>query len=71
MLVGRLGSAALAATSIVLVINACFFIPMLGLAQAVCVQVGQRLGEDRPDLAARSTWLGFALSGSVHDRARR
>jgi MATE family multidrug resistance protein len=65
MLVGRLGSAALAATSIVMVVNACFFIPMLGLAQAVCVQVGQRLGEDRPDLAARSAWLGFGVAGSV------
>lgn len=64
LLVGRLGGAVLAATSIVMVVNACFFIPMLGLAQAVCVQVGQRLGEDRPDLAARSAWLGFGFAGS-------
>jgi MATE family multidrug resistance protein len=65
MFVGRLGGAALSATSIVMVVNALFYVPMLGLAQAVCVQVGQHLGADRPDRAARSTWLGFGLAGSI------
>jgi MATE family multidrug resistance protein len=65
LFVGRLGDAALAATSIVMVINALFYVPMLGLAQAVCVQVGQHLGAERPDHAARSAWLGFAVAGSI------
>jgi MATE family multidrug resistance protein len=68
-LVGRLGDAELAATNIAFSINMVGIIPMLGLGQAVAVLVGQRLGQDRPDLAERSTWTGlwYALAyvGSV------
>ncbi len=64
LFIGRLGKAVLAATSIVLLVNAWFFIPMLGLAQAVSVFVGQKLGEDRPDVAAKGVWCGFALAAS-------
>jgi MATE family multidrug resistance protein len=35
------------------------FLPMLGLGQAVCVLVGQRLGADRPDLAEKSAFTGL------------
>src|SRR5207244_313298 len=32
------------------------------IGQAVAVLVGRRLGEDRPDLAERSTWTGFKVT---------
>lgn len=60
--VGRLGEAELAATSIAFSINMIAVLPMLGMGQAVSVLVGQRLGEDRPDLAEDSTWMGFWLA---------
>ncbi len=62
--VGRFGPAELAATSITFTINMVAVLPMLGMAQAVSVLVGQRLGQDRPDLAERSTWSGFQLAWS-------
>jgi MATE family multidrug resistance protein len=58
-LVGRLGGVALAASSIAFTLNLITFLPAVGLGQAVAVLVGQRLGEDRPDLAERSTWTGM------------
>jgi MATE family multidrug resistance protein len=63
--IGWLGKAPLAATMIAFNINASFLIPMLGMAQAVSVLVGQRLGANRPDLAERITWIGYALAVSV------
>jgi MATE family multidrug resistance protein len=61
VLVGQLGEAPLAASSVAVTINMVGLVPMLGLAQAVAVLVGQRLGQDRPDLAERSTWRGAAM----------
>lgn len=61
-LVGRMGDAELAATSITFTLNLLAVLPALGLGQAVQVLVGQRLGEDRPDLAERSTWSGFQIA---------
>lgn len=60
--VGRMGDAELAATSITFTLNLLAVLPALGLGQAVQVLVGQRLGEDRPDLAERSTWSGFQIA---------
>jgi MATE family multidrug resistance protein len=62
LLVGRFGEAQLAATNIAFAINVVGLLPMLGMGQAVAVVVGQRLGQDRPDLAARSTWMGFWMA---------
>jgi multidrug resistance protein, MATE family len=62
VMVGWFGKAELAATSNVFVINALFFIPMLGLGQAAGVFVGQRLGEERPDLAERGIWIGVIVT---------
>jgi MATE family multidrug resistance protein len=62
--VGRLGAVDLAATSVACTLNLLCFLPMLGVAQAVEVLVGQRLGEDRPRLAERSVWSGLILSVS-------
>jgi len=61
-LIGRFSPADLAATSIAFTLNLLVYFPMAGLGQAVEVLVGQRLGEDRPDLAERTTWRGLRLS---------
>ena len=58
-LVGRLGDTDLAATNVAFSINFVAIVPMLGMGQAVMILVGQRLGQDRPDLAEKSTWTGF------------
>jgi MATE family multidrug resistance protein len=58
-LVGRLGEAATAATTLTVRFNMVAFLPMMGLGQAVSILVGQRLGADRPDLAERSAYTGL------------
>jgi MATE family multidrug resistance protein len=58
-LVGRLGEAAMGATTLTVRLNMIAFLPMMGLGQAICILVGQRLGADRPDLAQRSTYTGL------------
>ena len=64
LLVGRLGEVPLAATTLAFTINNVAWVPMWGLGTAVTAIVGQQLGRNRPDLAARATWtaLGFALA---------
>jgi multidrug resistance protein, MATE family len=62
LMVGWFGKAQLAATSTIFVVNALFFIPMVGMGQAGGVYVGQRLGEERPDLAERGIWIGLAAT---------
>jgi MATE family multidrug resistance protein len=64
LLVGRIGTAELAATNVAFNINMVAFLPMLGLCMAAQILTGQRLGEDRPDLAARSTWSAFWLAST-------
>jgi MATE family multidrug resistance protein len=61
-LVGRLGDVELAATNIAITLNLTAILPMLGIGQAVGVLVGQRLGQDRPELAERTTWTGLWLA---------
>ena len=61
-IVGRLGDSELGATNITFTINMVAVLPMLGMAQAVSVLVGQRLGGDRPELAERTTWTGFGIA---------
>ncbi len=61
-LVGRLGEAALGATTLTIRLNMIAFLPMMGLGQAICILVGQRLGEDRPDLAEKSAYTGLKWS---------
>jgi MATE family multidrug resistance protein len=57
--VGQLGAAEMGATSLTITLNMITFLPMLGLGQAVCILVGQRLGEERPDIAEKSTYVGL------------
>jgi MATE family multidrug resistance protein len=58
-LVGRLGPAALGATTLTVRFNMVAFLPMMGIGQAVSILVGQRLGADQPDLAERSAYTGI------------
>jgi MATE family multidrug resistance protein len=59
--VGRIGDVALAATSVTFSLNLLLILPALGIGQAVEVLVGKRIGESRPDVAARSTWTAFLM----------
>jgi MATE family multidrug resistance protein len=61
-LVGRLGEAQAGATALTVRLNMVAFLPMLGIAQAVSILVGQRLGGNRPDLAERSAYTGLRWS---------
>ena len=55
LLVGRFGTIALAATNITFNINSFAFMPMVGMGIAVEIIVGQRLGENNPQLARYGT----------------
>ena len=61
LLVGRLGTVDLAATNLTFNINTLAFLPMIGFGIAVSTLVGQYLGQDRADLAERSTWSAVHL----------
>jgi multidrug resistance protein, MATE family len=62
MIVGRIGTAPLAASGITFNLNMIVFMPMLGLGVAVSAVVGRHLGADRPDVAERATWSAFWMS---------
>jgi MATE family multidrug resistance protein len=59
--VASIGLVAGAATSLAFTVNAVAFVPMIGINIAVSTLVGQKLGENRPDLAARATWTAMVL----------
>ena len=62
LIVGRLGTVALAASSIAFNLNMIVFLPMLGLGIGVSSLVGRYLGADRPRQAERATWSAFWMS---------
>lgn len=62
MLVGRLGPVATEATSMAFSISTLAFMPIWGLAMGAGILVGQHLGEDRDDIAARSTWTSLHVA---------
>ena len=64
LLIGKLGSDSLAASNLAFNVNTLAFIPLMGLGTAVMILVGRRIGEGRPQLAVRTTWIAFGLSGS-------
>ncbi len=61
LLVGRIGTIELAATNIVLSINAVAFMPSMGVSQGVSVMVGQALGRRNPLEAKRVVWSSTHL----------
>jgi MATE family multidrug resistance protein len=62
LLIGRLGTAPLAATNITFNINHLVFLPLMGFGMAVSILVGKRLGEDQPQTAQRTTWSTIHMS---------
>jgi MATE family multidrug resistance protein len=64
MIVGWIGKRELAATNIAFNLNTLAFIPVLGMSIAVSTLVGQRIGEGRPEIAAKSARRGFLVSGA-------
>jgi multidrug resistance protein, MATE family len=61
VLVSRLGAVEAAATSMAFGISTLAFMPIWGVGMAAGILVGQRLGENRPDLAERASWNSLAL----------
>lgn len=61
MVLGRLGEVELTASNLAFNVEALAFMPMLAIGIAVSTLVGQRLGDNRPDLAERATWTAFQL----------
>ena len=61
LLVGRIGTVELAATNIVLSINAIAFMPSMGVSQGISVMVGRSLGSGRPERARQETWSAIHL----------
>ena len=43
-------------------VNSVAWVPMMGMGLAVSTLVGQQLGGNRPDLAARAAWTAFVLA---------
>lgn len=62
LIVGRLGPLKLTATNLALNVNSLAFMPVFGFGLATTTLVGQRLGRNEPDLAARSAYSAFALA---------
>jgi MATE family multidrug resistance protein len=60
--IGRIGNRELAATNLAFNLNSLAFIPMFGMGTAVSVLVGRRIGENRADIAIRTTWLAFGMA---------
>lgn len=56
------GAAGLAAYTVGARIATIAFVPAQGLQQAAQSVIGQNLGADRPDRAARTTWVGVAIA---------
>jgi MATE family multidrug resistance protein len=64
VLVGRLGTAEMAATNLAFNVNMLSFVPMIGLATAVMTLVGKRIGEGRAQLAERTVWLAAGTTAT-------
>jgi MATE family multidrug resistance protein len=62
LLIGRLGSVEAEATSMAFSISSLAFMPIYGLHLAVSVLVGERLGENRDDLAAQATYTTLHIA---------
>ena len=62
VLVGRLGEMQSEAMSLAFSVNTVAFMPIFGMGMAAAILVGQHLGEDRDDLAARATRTSLEVS---------
>jgi MATE family multidrug resistance protein len=64
VVIGRFpnGSAALAASSVAVTLMMLAVLPSMGVAQSVMALCGQHIGEKRPNLAIRDTYIGVQMS---------
>ncbi|GIW92647.1 MAG: MATE family efflux transporter [Pirellulaceae bacterium] len=62
LFVGKLGTHPLAATNVALNVSSFAFMPVYGMGQAATILVGQYLGKNRPQRAARSAWSAAWLA---------
>ncbi len=62
LLIGRLGTLESEATSMAFSISTLAFMPIYGFSLAVSILVGQRLGENRDDLASQATWTTYQIA---------
>lgn len=62
MFVGTVGIREQVATNIAFNIEALAFLPMVGMMIAVAVIVGQRLGENKPELAEKAAWSAIHMA---------
>ena len=62
ILMGRVGEMEAAATTLAFSIASVAFMPIWGFGMAASVLVGQHLGENRDDLAARATWTTLQIA---------
>jgi MATE family multidrug resistance protein len=62
LMVGRLGTVALAATNIAFNINTLAFMPMIGFGISVSTMVGNFIGAGKPESAQRVSYAGFAMT---------
>jgi len=62
MLVGSLGPAEAAASTLAFSVNTMAFVPLIGVGVAVSTLVGQQQGRGNADLAARATWTALVMS---------
>lgn len=65
LMVGQLGVDELAASNLAFNMNSLAFMPVYGIGIATGTLVGQHLGENRADLAARSTWSAFIIAAAL------
>jgi len=61
-LVGWIDKQVLAATTLAFNLNTLAFLPVVGLGTAVSILVGNRIGDGKPDEAARITWVAFGVA---------
>ncbi|MAT68050.1 MAG: hypothetical protein CMJ58_00845 [Planctomycetaceae bacterium] len=62
LLTGRLGRVAAEATALAFSVNMVAFMPIWGFSMGACILVGQHLGENRDDLAARATRTALIMA---------
>jgi len=62
MFVGTVGMREQVATNIAFNIEALAFLPMVGMMIGVAVIVGQRLGENKPELAEKAAWSAIHMA---------
>jgi MATE family multidrug resistance protein len=64
VLVARFGTAHMAASGTTFRFLEMSFMPAVGIGSAIATVVGKAVGQGRPDLARRMTWLGTGLNTS-------